>query len=468
MKNKTSRIIKYLVIIFFILLIIIIFLILFLKFKKNCKDIFEKEENNISENNIYNETIQNNELNETNTNTETSENNSIKSKLKIVTNAKTYFLVKQCMKIYYGNYAYDYYENATNTPYTSNSILDIIDKEAKDALNINENNIFNIYGDMDSPMFCIDNLYEQKLNTNQKMYLVYYRLESSSGINSLELLVKIDEKNETFSVYPHEYLRVNNFLNLKENDKITINNTEKIENKQINKYNTENLSQDSEACVKELFEKYKFDLLHDIESLYNKLDDEYRQKRFDTLEKFKQYINVNKTDLYLDSVIKYSEKRYGNYIEFIGISNRENYYIFNAQSLNNYKILLDNYTVVTDQYKELYKKSFPNIKSKYCIERFLNAINSKDYAFAYSKLLHIQKNNYYPTLGDFENYIKNNLFNKFKYECDDGITISDNMYQFNVTLYNTESENIQSKNLKMTVTLLDEEKNEFNIAFIME
>ena len=107
-------------------------------------------------------------------------------------------------------------------------------------------------------------------------------------------------------------------------------------------------------------------------------------------------------------------------------------------------------------------------RSQSCIERFLNAINSKDYAFAYSKLLHIQKNNYYPTLGDFENYIKNNLFNKFKYECDDGITISDNMYQFNVILYDTESENIQSKNLQMTVTLLDEEENEFNIAFIME
>ncbi len=468
MKNKTSKILKYLIIIFFILLIIIIFLILFFKFKKGGKDAFENEENNISENNIVNETMQNNELNETNTNTETPENNNNESKLKIVTNVKTYFLIKQCMKVYYGNYTYDYYENATNTPYTSNSILDLIDKEAKDALNINESNINNVYGNIDSPMFCIDNLYEQELNTNQKIYLVYYRLESDSGISSSELLVKIDEGNETFSVYPYEYLRANNFLNMKENDKIKINNLEEIENKKINKYNTENLSQDSEACIKELFEKYKFDLLYDIESLYNKLDDEYKQKRFNTLEKFKQYINDNKTDLYLDSVIKYSEKKYGNYVEFIGISNRENYYIFNAENLNSYKILLDNYTIVNKQYKELYNGSFPNIKSKYCIERFLNAINSKDYAFAYSKLLHIQKNNYYPTIGDFENYIKNNLFNKFKYECDDGITITDNVYQFNVILYDAENENTQLKNLKMTVTLLDEESNEFNIAFIME
>ncbi len=467
MKNKTSKILKYLVIIFFILLIIIIFLILFLKFKNNNKSKTESEENNISENNMFNETIQNG-LNETNTNNEVPENNNVESKLKKVINNKSYFLVKQCIEIYYGNYVYDYDENATSTPYTLISILDLIDKEAKDALNINESNLSNIYGNIDSPMFCIDDMYEQTLDNNKKIYLVYYRLESSSGISSSELLVKIDEKNTTFSIYPYEYLRINNFLNLKENDKITINNLEEIENKQINKYSTESLLQDSETCIKELFEKYKFDLLYDVEGLYSKLDDEYKQKRFNTLEIFKQYINTNKTDLYLDSVIKYNARKYENYIEFIGISNRGNYYIFNAQNLNNYKILLDNYTVVTRQYKELYKASFPNIKSKYCIERFFNSINSKDYTFAYSKLLYIQKNNYYPTIGDFENYVKNNLFNKFRYECDEGMSISDNMYQFNVKVYDEENENSASKNLKVTVTLLDEESNEFNIAFVIE
>ena len=470
MKSKTNKILKYLIFILFIILAIIVLVILFFKTKNDSENMSEFQvANTIDDEYELDNNMPDEELNDinTSTNTVTDEDEEEKS-LKIVTNTQTYFLVKQCMESYYANYNSEHYLEDETENDNQIGLIDLIDFEARQALNINTDNVNNLYGKTtDAQSFSIDKIYEQNLDNNKNLYVVYYRVQIGSKVQPLSLFVKIDTYSKRFSIYPYEYLKAYNYLELKDGDVVTINNLNEITANNANTYDTEEITTGNEACVKELFKKYKFDLQLDLQNLYNHLEEEYKNARFGNYNNFVQYVNENKTDLYLDTLERYKSYSFSKYVELMGISFNKNYYIFNATSLTDYSIILDNYTTVLPQYIELYKGNFPSVQAKFCVQRFMKAINNKDYNFAYSKLVSVLKNNYYPSIDDFINKIQNNLFEKNRYEFDDGFAVTDNVYQYNVKVYDEENEFNEAKTITATVTLLDDNAN-FNIAFVIE
>ena len=479
MKNKTKKILKYLIfILLIVMLIVLVFVIFFINKNKtndsqniinenviDIEDADEIEEN--EDNSVYNNFVSKYEDNNTtdvSNIVDTSSDIVVDSKLTPVINAKKYFLVKYCMERYYKEDNSEVSEE--NNSYTD-EIINLIDIEARQALNINNENFSNIYGKLTAPMFCIDNMYEQKLTLNKSLYLVFYRIETDSGYANLAMFVKVDNKNKTFSVYPNEYLKRNNYLNLKQDDKVNINNIEDIEKTTINVYNEDEIDADDRACIKELYKKCKFDLLLDLEHLYNTLDVEYKNARFKTFDMFKQYVDSKKTELYLDKLLKYNSNIYDEKIVYTGISHNNNHYVFYVKNLTSYTLMLDNYTLVLPQYKQMYENNFTSVQARYCIERFMRAINDKNYEFAYSKLLQIQKNNYYPTINDFINFIQNNLYSENAYEYGENFSVSDNVYQYSLKVTDANNSNSEAKTLNIAVTLLDENAN-FNIAVVVE
>ena len=70
-----------------------------------------------------------------------------------------------------------------------------------------------------------------------------------------------------------------------------------------------------------------------------------------------------------------------------------------------YTLSLDDYTVNTPSFVEEYNKVSDEKKALMNLNRFLEALENKDYKYAYSKLYSTFRNNNFATQSDFENYM---------------------------------------------------------------
>lgn len=379
------------------------------------------------------------------------------NKLIEISDDYTYFLLKQCIQYYY---------NASSIQ----EALNILDVEAKEKLNITENNVANLYNNFNNPEFIIDKIYKQRIDASKDLYLVHIRIVKNTkdniSITNTQICVKIDEKNVDFSIYPYEYLQRFNSLNLSENDKLDISNINEISQNENNAYKTSLISKENESIIKEFFDIFKFYVKFDNSGLYEKIDNEYKQEKFgNDEERYNNYIKENRNIIINAEINKYLAEKYDNYNYYTIIGKNDEHYIFKAKNFMDFNVFLDQYTVVSDKVKSEYINTLTPVKVRYCINRIIKAINEKDYEFVYSKLNTIQKNNYYRNVTDFKNYITDNFYEKNRVELDDEyLKISEDVYQYNVRIYDEEAGDFSYKTFIMAVTIKDETDFEISIT----
>lgn len=401
---KKNSNIKVILIVAFLLLILI-FTYLILKNKNKNEENSQNEIENTTNNEVSKKTI--------------IEEENLDYSLKKITDDYDYFLTLNCLKAYYDFLDYD------------GSNLQLIDTKVIEELKLNENNFLNI----ETKGYCIDEIYKQDINKNEKIYVVYFRIgTNSSKVENRVVWIRINDNNKVFYIYPYEYLSKNNYLNLKANNIIKTDKFEEIEDRKINKYEEEDILLDKTTCMQEVFSKYKFDLLMDRKHLYNTLDEKYRNAKFKTFEQLEQYIEENKSELYLESIKEFNVSNYDTYKQYSGTGTYENIYIFDVENMMQYTLRLDIYSIITDDYKETYDMLLPNVKGKYCIGRIIEAINNKDYEFIYEKLDPIQKSNYYSKIEDLITYIQTYFWEKNDYEFEESYMISPQVYQYTIKI----------------------------------
>lgn len=102
-----------------------------------------------------------------------------------------------------------------------------------------------------------------------------------------------------------------------------------------------------EDMVKKYLNDYKNNMLSDLNEAYNSLNKEYREKRFGSLDKYKEYINNFITlSTYSMEVDKYSVSSIGGDKVFNIYDKSGNQYIIREKSIMNYEVYLDEYTVI--------------------------------------------------------------------------------------------------------------------------
>lgn len=203
-----------------------------------------------------------------------------------------------------------------------------------------------------------------------------------------------------------------------------------------NEYNSiKYVNIDNATLAEKYFKDYIQKALHYPEEAYNSVDETYRNKKFQTLDKFIAYINNNREtlesmDIY--SVKKLSdfqtEEEYGEYMsnleikglksysieekegyrKIVCIDDYDNYYCFYSTAVMDYSLVLDTYTVDTPELIEEYNLASSEQKVILNINRYLTALENDDYEYAYSKLGEGFKQNYFPTIQEYENYVKQN------------------------------------------------------------
>lgn len=399
----------------------------------------------------------------------------VSSEIRKIDSLDEYFKIKNCINSYYENVnklweqdeyieRYGYTQESVNNMLKENFdiVHSILDKEYLNYFKITSDNILDYYKkNYKKSEFYIYSINKRDLNENITQYIIFGKVRKIEE-NKMEpygFIINIDKNSITFSIYLYEYMVEKNILEDKINNVKSIANIENIEENEYNRYQTTMI--DEETCVKEYFNQYKDALVYDEDRLYELLDDEYKNKRFKSKSEFSEYIKNNSTELYRAMIEKYKIDNKDDYIQYTYIDQNGRYYIFRATSPMNYKIILDTYTLDLPEFTAKYNETNNQGKCALNIQKFMQAINAKDYNYAYNCLSDGFKSNYFKDVNEFKKYIEENFYSTNEYEFEN-FEEQSGLYKYQVKISNSENE---AENITKTFIVKLNEETKFELSF---
>lgn len=358
-----------------------------------------------------------------------------------VTSRINYYTIKNIVNKYYNNINkgnYDVLYNYLSKQYMQEFSVDktsLEDKFTKIGTNYNIQDMY-VLGSLD----------------NNSIYLVKTIVDGSK--DNL-IMVTMDISNNTFEIFPDEYVRKysNNKLdttNILKNTKIELNNNNTFSLEFVN---------DEEMAKNYLkdFKQYIKD--NNYKKIYEMLDEDYKKAKFKDYDAFEEYMKSNYERMSKAFLDMYNVTNYDDYTQYICIDSKENYYVFNETAIMKYTIILDNYTLNLPHDVKEYENLKGPEKATLSIKKYLRAIEDTDYKYAYGKLSKDFRNKYYETQEDFIKYISEN---KIESKTIKEVTVKeqDGLY---VCTIQPKDDNIDYSDKKFIVQL--DEGTDFKIAF---
>lgn len=179
-----------------------------------------------------------------------------------------------------------------------------------------------------------------------------------------------------------------------------------------NKYNSleENTITDFKI-LKKYFDDYKFKAINMPKEAFDSIEEQYKLAKFNNdLEQYKLYVQNNIISLQDANIVKHNITKNGQYGEYIFVDNFGNYYTLKETGIYKYKIILDNYTLETDELKQKYNRLSSQEKAISNIDKIMKLINTKSYQTIYGYLNKEFKNNNFPMIDKFTTYMQQNFF----------------------------------------------------------
>lgn len=381
--------------------------------------------------------------------------------LKDVTEVNEYFIVK--------NIVYKYYStcqaiNSDSEATAEKVVYNMLDTTYFEEFDITQEDIKQKFEINSEIQIMIENMYVLQNSDNVSTYFVTGVLVNteSAKISKINISISVDILNKTFSIYPQEYFEKYNYGNLTVGDTLEID-IESIENREDNTYKYE-LIQDEDICQEYLL-NYKYNMLYNAEYAYELIDEEYKEKRFPSLSDFQSYIQENRQKIQNTTLVEYLVEQKDKYKQYTCLDNYGNYYIFNATAAMKYTVLLDNYTVETEEFKSTYNGLDESNKIATNIDKFIKCINNKDYNQAYSFLDEEFKNNYFKDISSFKEYVENNFYD---YNVVGKIDINNEGSTFICTVPIKSGVGTGAKSTKKTIIMQLGEGMDFVMSFSIE
>lgn len=397
------------------------------------------------------------------------------TELEEVNNNQTFYKIKFCTDKYFNTIF-----NITNNN-AENKLLNIIAEDYKAENNITKDNIKEKFTIFKHDKTIINKAYQYNAKEDISMYLLsgYNICNDGSNKKAFKIMLVIDSNQNTFEVYPDEYLdnyRIDNIIN-------KVKKIEKIEKNENNEVKIPVIT--NEEIAQYYFDSFIFNIKYDIEVAYSMLNEEYKEKRFSKLQDFKEYREYRKEIYNTDKLKDYTEfedmEQYmlylavrkdiemegyqvyyeDGYTRYICLDNYNNYYIFYVTNPFNFSVVLDTYTLGIPEFNQKYELGTAEEKVGYNIEKIVEALNGNDYKYIYGRLAGEFKENYFKTYEDFENYAKNtfDIGNEIQYNK---YTESQNLCTYQITLTG------RNKKVTKTIVMRLEEGTDFVFAFNVE
>ena len=198
-----------------------------------------------------------------------------------------------------------------------------------------------------------------------------YRRESLEKVNYFVrgILRTIDTNyeetlSETYFKVDLDY--ITNALQMSVIDQATFNqatqDTETIVedfNIELNEYNgSEQKGYSTQEICNNYLSDFVIKLKYDRELAFEFVDDEYKEQKFNNdLNAFNEYIDNNQDRLYNVTIQSYLEDIKESSIEYTILDTYDNYYIIDCAGGLDYKIILDNYTIETEEFISAYEQA---------------------------------------------------------------------------------------------------------------
>ena len=354
----------------------------------------------------------------------------IEQTLKQVNIRNNFYAVKNCINKFYTYYSLMYdleqdilvFDDETIASMEKQkkqyieAIYNMLDEEYIKYKNITLENLDTKLNKIEKTKISINNMYVIQKDENISIYFAYGKLTNTSIAQSVDfsMMVKVDMRNETFSVLMQDYIE-DNYGEIKIGDNLEVICSKNIKNNGYNTFDFETV--DDETYIRDVFNEFRDNMIYNKQVAYENLDKEYRNKRFPNIEDFTKYVQNNIREISIMKLSAYQKNKTENGIQYVCIDTKDNYYIINESSTMNCSFILDTYTIDLPEFIEKYKNSDDSNKVALNIEKLKEAINAKDYLYFYNKMDKTFKNNKYKNYSDLENYLKTNLFeeNKFEY-----------------------------------------------------
>lgn len=335
--------------------------------------------------------------------------------------------------------------------------INYIEMNNTEAINqISENEIkFNLKKDGNTEFF-INEMYGISLYSETRYFI---KGETSADNEEYYIVLDVDFTNNTYRLQQITIDKYNEEINKEHTESntkaISIDKNSYNENREVGIDETYSL-------LSGYVNQYKSYLDKNLEKAYELLDDEYREKKFqNSYEKFVKYINNIKQELSYKEMMSYTKNSDGYEVE-IG---EEDSFIFKTNELGKYTILLDSYTIKTQDFIDKYNELSATNKVGTNIDKIFKMLNNKEYEQIYDCLSDAYKANNFETYTKFENYIKEKFFN-YNYVGESKVQEEQQYYLANI-IY---SDGIGSaaEYRKVSIIMRLDNDAEFTIAFANE
>ena len=385
---------------------------------------------------------------------------------KIVSDASKFYTVRNCVNSYfdainiknYNYYGYNEkkeYTQIVDTIIIKQNIYNLLDRNFVINNDIDLDNINKKIEVVSQKVVFVPLKMNYKESEDIESYVVYGIIEdiAENYLKDLNLIVNLDKVNTTFSVEP--------LSNVTKNiDEIEVNISNlSIEQNDNNKFDW--VSVDDEYIIREYLNSYKRIAIGKPELAYDYLDSEYKEKRFSSVDEYKEYVQKNKEIIRVINASKYLVEESKGYKEYVCMDQYENYYIFSTTSPMNYTLRLDTYTIPSEKFKNAYDSGNEQKKVQLNIDKFIKMINNKDYKNIYNLLDEGFRNNYFKTEDKFEEFVKSKFY-EYNEVTFDKFSSEGKIYIYEITLTEKFGQNSSNKKkLNIIMELLD------NYQFVM-
>lgn len=316
----------------------------------------------------------------------------------------------------------------------------------------------------------IEKYYEEELEIERMYYqnqgnLVYAYFVQGQLTNSKEkcnFIVILDRNTDYYTILPNEYIN-ETYGSTLDLSKVTLStDIIKVEKKTSNRiyyssFNDEDMS-------KKYFSDYIQKLKDDYQQVYDLLDENYKQKRFGSYEKFEKYIKNNYENLTNREMSQYTISYEKNNITIYTCTDQYgNSYIFTASAVMHYTLLLDDYTIENSSFNEEYENASDLNKGLMNCKKFFKMINMKDYEAAYNLLDENFKQTYFATESRFEQYMTTNLFTINAATCNENSDQGSGEYLYKTTI--TDATGANSKQIQLNIVIKLDDGTNFTMYF---
>lgn len=384
-----------------------------------------------------------------------------------VNNSTLFYTVGDCAQKYFDYISLDISNKEENQTYTSElvdlnidteqekkqAIYNILDKQYISQNNINLDNIENFINKASEKIIFTPTKMNMLDGSVIQRFAVYGIIDNGKDVQSIYIIVNLDYYNMTYSIEPVIDNKYNNINEIRLDER-----TEEIALNENNEFVYNRISE--ESIIRNYISYYKTNALKNSTIAYNLLDEEYREKKFGDIEKYKKYVNDNKEMISSSILNSYQINNNDGYTQYICIDNLGNYYIFKETAIMEYTVILDTYTIDLPEFIEKYNNGTEQQKVALNIEKFMQAINTKDYKYAYNCLADSFKNNYFKTQAEFENYARENFYENSTVEYNQFESQGD-IYTYSVILKDKVSGEQKTKTFIMRLG----EETDFEMSF---